>query len=205
MAEIIVSDIYGSTWACTALLPSRLDRGAADEGIRIQIGPDTIHTIPADLVHSIRWSSGLLMLASADPAETNIRTSFPIQWKNDAALKWFGPKASGASDSNNNLDHSEQQDLILHGGSSVQYRVDDGYRMFSGVVQRGEQIKKASSVMVRIKLDDRIVWENASSDSNPQGFELELDEARRITLEVDSGLDGDLGTIVRMVRPRLVK
>ncbi|KAA1257943.1 hypothetical protein LF1_04340 [Rubripirellula obstinata] len=199
---VVISDAYGSTWAADALLPVRLDQPAADQGMRFQLPGNVFHTIPIDLVRSVRWSSGLVMLAEAKPAELNVQTEFAIDWKDDASKKWFGPlavKANKASAAQPN------QDLMLCGGSEVEYRVEEGFRLLSGSVRRASEIKNASSVTVRIKLDDKLVWENDLPNADSLGFELELGEARRIKIEIDSGDDGDLGAMVRMVRPRFVK
>ncbi len=208
-AEIIVTDLYGSTWAATSLLPSRFDQESDDPSFRIQLDSKTIHGIPADLVHSIRWSGGLMMLANTPPAQSSVRPTLPIKWKDGQANAWFGiESASGevnSGDTKTMSPSSESHDLVLRGGASVTYRVKEGYRLLSGTVCRSKKIQSAGGVVVRIKLEDKVVWEEGFPDAQPRGFELELRQARRVTIEVDAGDDGDLGAVVRMIRPRLIK
>ena len=206
-SNITITDTYGSTWAASELLPSKLDQADADQpnanqGLRLQMNGKVQHTIPIDLVWMVRWSSGLFMLAEAKPAEQSVQTEFTIDWKDDAADKWFGPQRPAAKPTSS---AQPSQDLILYGGSEVQYRVKDGFRLLTGSVRRSSEIKNAGGVTVRIKMDDQVVWENDLPNADPLGFELELNKARRIKFEIDSGDDGDLGAVVRLVRPRFVK
>ncbi len=199
---VMVTDAYGSTWAADALIPIRLDQPAADLGVRLRMSNDVVHTIPIDLVQSVRWSSGLMMLADAKPADLKVHPEFAIDWKNNASEKWFGPQQAKA---NNTHASQPNHDLLFYGGTVVEYRVEKGFRLLTGSVRRADEIKNASSVTVRIKLDDELMWENDLPNADRLGFELELGEARRVKIEIDSGDDGDVGAMVSMIRPRFVK
>lgn len=210
--DILITDVYGSTWAAEKLIPSQLAGPASSASLQIQLAGNITHRIPIDLVRDIRWSGGLVMLAMTKPADLSLKTEFAIAWDDDLHRDWFGPRpASGPSEADSVSAGSKStvapagNDLILHGGTAVEYRVEKDFRLFSGSVRRSETVKNASSVTVRIAMDGKVVWENSLPNADPLGFELELSDARRVRIEVDGGDDGDLGTIVRMVRPRLVQ
>jgi hypothetical protein len=216
--KIAVLDVYGSTWAAEKLLPvrlsGRLPGPSASTALSIELAGNVTHRIPIDLVRGIRWTGGLMMLASSEPADVSLQTEFKMAINDRLHRDWFGPRAASGKHASEpreigtvsaSADTPTGNDLILHGGTEVEYRVDKGFRLFSGSVRRGGAIRNASSVTVRIALDDEVVWENPLPNADPLGFQIELGETRRVRIEVDAGDDGDLGTIVRMVRPRFVQ
>ena len=93
----------------------------------------------------------------------------------------------------------------MHAGSSIEFRIEPGYLTFAGAAGRYDGVAEASSVSVRITLDGKVVWEQAFLDAGLRGFELPLDGARRLAIEVSGDGDGDLGDTVRIARPRLLK
>ncbi len=91
------------------------------------------------------------------------------------------------------------------GGSSIEYRIEPGHRILTGSVRRSQNVAKAGEVIVKIELDGKSVWQETLLDAEPRGFELPVEESRRLAIKVDSGKDGDLGDSVRISRPRLLK
>ena len=96
-------------------------------------------------------------------------------------------------------------DLLVNGGGSVEYRVDPGYGMLVGAVRRVASVRLGSQVNIRIDLDGEQVWNAALTDDEPRGFEIAIDDARRVAFQVDHAGDGDVGDVVRLIRPRLAK
>lgn len=187
-ANITIRDVYGSTWSAIGLAPTQ-----AGEPLQMRLAAAIKHSVPLDQIESMHWSGGIVLLATEKPVTTSVKPYIETNLDVRLLEGFFGPIADAKSD------------LLMDGGSSIEYRIDEGQRTFSGAVQRAENVTRASGLTVRIKLDGHSVWEEALPDSEPRGFELKLDQARRLTIEVDAGGDGDLGDTVRFIRPRLTK
>ena len=93
----------------------------------------------------------------------------------------------------------------MFGGSSVSYRVEPGFGKLLGSVRRDTEADRGGKLAVRVTLDDRVVWEQTLTDRTPRGFEIELGDAARVRFEVSGGGDGEVGDVVRFLRPRFVK
>ena len=187
-ANIQVTDIYGSTWSVLKLEPS-----SGDQPLRMQLSDSLQHELPVDQIESIRWSGGIRMLADEKPAASNYQPFLATSIDAKLQEAFFGPVVAG------------QSDLTMHGGSSIEFRIEPGYLTFAGAVCRDERVTKASSVTVQIQLDAKTVWEQTLTDAELRGFELPLDGARRLAIMISSDGDGDLGDTVRIARPRLLK
>lgn len=188
VADIRVTDVYGSQWAVRSL-----GQAGPDQPLELLLDKDLKHKIPLDQIESIQWSGGLVMLATEEPASKSFDPYIKTNVKSDLVDAFFAPKVDGESD------------LIIHGSSSVEYRVDPGFGVFAGSVLRKKSVSKASKMSVVIELDGKEVWRESLLNSDPLGFELPLENARRVTIRVDGAGDGDLGETVRVLRPRLLK
>ena len=188
IASIQVTDIYGSTWSVLALEPS-----TGDQPLRMQLSNSLQHELPVDQIESIRWSGGIRMLADEKPAAANYQPFLATSIDTKLQQAFFGPVVDGDSD------------LTMHGGSSIEFRIEPGYLTVAGAVCRDEGVTEASSVTVQIKLDGKTAWEQTLTDAELRGFELPLEGARRLAIEVSGDGDGDLGDTVRIARPRLLK
>ncbi|QDT06096.1 NPCBM/NEW2 domain protein [Rubripirellula lacrimiformis] len=187
-AQIRITDVYGSVWAVASLQPSM-----PGEAIRMKLSSGIEHELPLDQMESMRFSSGITLLATEKPAGASMATFFPSKVSSDLTMAFFGPTTSGDSD------------LQIDGGGRVEYRVASGFEKFSGAVRRSTDVAAVGAVTVRILMDGKTVWEEALPDSQPRGFELDLGETRRLMIQVDSGDDGNLGDRVQIIRPRLLK
>lgn len=187
-AEIQVVDIYGSRWSAVAMLPS-----GPEQPLRLKLSDSVTHEIPLQHIESIRWSGGLTMIATQEPAATSYQSYLAPSVDETLLSDWFGPRPSGKSD------------LLMQGDSFVEYRIDEGFHVLAGSVRRDESVVKSGKVVVRIKMDGKTVWDEQLTDSDPRGFELSLESARRFRIEVDTAQDGDVGDTVRILRPRLLK
>ena len=135
----------------------------------------------------------MTLLATEKPAATKFESYLASNANAELLTAFFGPAVTG------------EHDLVMNGGSTIEYRIDPGFRLIAGSVVRSATAGQASKVTVRVLLDGKVVWEEPLKDNEPRGFELPINAARRVTLEVDSGDDGNLGDTVRISRPRLVK
>jgi hypothetical protein len=187
-APIRVRDVYGSTWAVDEILPSE-----TDQPLHIALGGDIVHELPLTQIVSIRWSSGLQLLASSPAARKSFEPYFRSNVDPAILDGWFAPNSVGESD------------LMMRGESSIEFRVEEGFKTLAGSVQRVESVRQAGEVTVRILVDDQVKWEERIEGQQRLGFELSVDQARRVRIEVDCGEDGDLGDAVRISRPRLMK
>ena len=186
-AEIQIVDIYGSRWLVQSIEP-----GDA-ETLQLKLTDTIKHSLPAKHLESMSWSAGLLMLAAEEPAKSEYKPLIETKLNPETLAKWMGPRAD------------QESSLTMAGGSSIEYRVEGGFRTLAGSVRRDPRVAKAGQVEVAISLDDREVWKEKLADSSAKGFEILLNNARRLRIDVLSGDDGDVGDIVRIVRPRLLK
>ncbi len=187
-AEVQVTDVWGSVWSLVSIDPST---GA--DPLRMRLTPAVVHSIPLRHIASIRWSGGVSMLAANEPASQSLRTYFKTNVDDQLTSRFFGPSREG------------ETDLLMFGGSSIEYRIEPGYRILAGSIRRHEEVSNASKVNVRIELDGKPVWEQSLPDAEPRGFEIPLEQSRRVAIKIEHGTDGDLGDTVRISRPRLLK
>lgn len=186
-AEIQIVDIYGSKWLAKAIEPGD------GETLKLKLSESITHQLPTKHLYSMSWTAGLVMLAAQEPARSTYQPYVETRLATESLAKWFGPKPEG------------QTDLTMVGGALIEYRVAGDFATLAGSVRRDERVAKAGYVAVQISLDDREVWKEELVGSDAKGFEIALDKARRLRIEVLSGDDGDVGDTVRIVRPRLLK
>ena len=87
----------------------------------------------------------------------------------------------------------------------IEYRVEEGFNRFVGAVERDSDVSGDGEVGVRIELDGTEVWNGMLSDHQTQGFEIPLQEAKRLVIRVLRTEDGEFGDTIRLKRPRLLK
>lgn len=187
-ADVRVEDVMGSSWSVDSLA---YDSGS--QALAMKLSAGVTHSIAIGQVKTIRFAGGMTLVATQSPAEQSSSTSIAIDGVDELASKFFGPQPDGDGD------------LTMNGASSVTYRVDEGFKMLAGTVRRSAEVKQAGKVTARILIDGKVVWDESLPDAKPRGFELSIDGARRVTLEIDAAGDGDLGDSVRWLRPRMVK
>jgi hypothetical protein len=185
-ADIQVADIYGSKWSVQSVALS------GEGKLRLNLSDSITHEVPLEQLDSLSWKSGLVMLASIDPAETFYQPYVKTNLDDSVLAKWHGPAAA-------------PPDLLMVGGSAIEYRIDPGFATVAGSVRRDQQVAKAGNVSIVITLDGQAVWDESLTDSEARGFEIPLKGARRLRIDVKSGDDGDVGDTVRVLRPRLLK
>ena len=186
-AVIRILDIHGSQWVLSDLPPS-----GKSESLNLNLAGGITHKLPLEHIESIYWSGGLTLLATQKPARSDQQTYVKTEMRPELNKTWFGPR-------------TERDDLLMYGSSSVEYRVDAGFRKLIGSVRRDASVAQAGEVTVSVFLDDKEVWKESLSDADPRGFDLPIKNSRRVRFVTDSGNDGDLGDIVRISRPRLLK
>lgn len=187
-ADIRLTDLHGSEWWASGL---ELDE--EQQTLRVKLSETLSHSLPLQQLESIRWSGSLVLLASQPPVSNVVTPAVPTAVDGQLFTTLFAAQPSG--DGN----------LVLYGGAATEYRIDPGYETLVGAVERAEFSPRSSTVNVEIRLDDRPVWTQTLSDGGRRGFEVPLGDARRVSIRIPSGGDGDLGEYVRVVRPRLTK
>lgn len=183
-----VEDIHGSRWVIEGWTP-----GDLGESIELRLAGSVRHPIPVESIASIRFRSGLRQLVDEESAGSDFRPYLETNVPGELLEGWFGPRVGGDGE------------LEMFGGSSVSYRVEPGFGKLLGSVRRGVEADRGGKLVVRIRLEDRVVWEESLTDRTPRGFEIELGDAARVRFEVSGGGDGEVGDVVRFLRPRLVK
>lgn len=186
--DIRVTDVYGSTWSVISIEPS-----LGDQPLQMRLSSSVMHELPLHQIESIRWSGGFSLLAYEKPANRSFQPYFQTNVSGNLLKDLFAPNRDG------------EADLLMFGGSSIEYRIEPGYQLLAGTVRRGDKITNAGKVSVQIELDGETVWQEELPDGEPRGFELSVEQSRRLKFVVDSHADGDLGDTVRISRPRLLK
>jgi hypothetical protein len=187
-ADIQITDVYGSRWSVTGIEPSN-----GDQPLGMRLSTSLVHALPLQHIKSIRWSGGIMLLADGKSASQSFQSYVPTNVDRKLLEDFFGPRRDG------------QADLVMFGGSSIEYRIESGYRIFAGAIRRHAKVTNAGRVTVSIQLDGKTVWQEQLLDAEPRGFELPVEQFRRLAIIVDSGNDGHLGDWVQISRPRLLK
>ena len=187
-ASISVMDSQGSEWRVQSIATD-----ADSKHLNLAISEGILHQIALDQVASIRWSSGMVLLASSESVNSEFQTTFGSEF-NPKLLNAFFAASSDDSD-----------DLTMHGGASIEYRVDRGFTKFVGAIQRHPDAEEIGNAKVRIELDGVEKWSEVIAEGQVKGFEIPLGEARRLVIRVDRQDDGEVGDTVRVTRPRLLK
>jgi len=187
-AAIQVTDRFGSRWLATSISTSQ-----DGTSLKMQLGESLSHTVPLAQLESIRWSGGLTLLATQNPATSSYTPYLQSAIDNKLLESWFGPASDGDAD------------LVMIADSHVEFRLDDDFRTFAGGVSRDDVVTQASQSVVRILFDAQEVWSERLVGAETLGFELPVQGAKRLRIEVKHGDDGDLGDRVRILRPRMLK
>ncbi|TWT94398.1 NPCBM/NEW2 domain-containing protein [Stieleria varia] len=186
-AKIQVTDVYGSTWQVMSLAPS-----ATGEPLRLRLTDSITHELPLKHLKSMSWGTGEQLLAREASAESSYQPYVGTALPSKTLAAWFEPQ-------------SEQDDLVISGGAAVEYRLGSEYQTLAGAVRRESQVASAGQVIVRISLDGKVAWEEKLTNPEQLGFQIPLDDAKRVRIEIDPADDGDVGDLVRIIRPRLLK
>ncbi|WP_162006545.1 NPCBM/NEW2 domain-containing protein [Roseimaritima sediminicola] len=189
--EMRITDVYGAVWNARAIY-------AADQAGHLVV--DTVgglkHPIRIDLLRSIELSGGVQMLTEAEPAQVTFQPfiALPEGVSQSVARGWLGPRTRA------------DQTLVLRSRSVLRYRVEPGFSRFVASVQIDPTVTLGGQCEVRVLLNDRVAWQKTLRIGQPaQEIELPLDNASRLSIEVDYGDDGDVGDIVFVREPRLLK
>ncbi len=187
--SVTIDDLDGSRWIVASLGLS------SDTEVELNLGNDLTHRLPLDRIRRMEFSGAVEFLAAQPPVETSYAPYLSIGLSRELAGRWFGPQSVN------------DRDLILRSKSHVEYRVSDGSQMLLGSVEYDPEVSAGGSCVVRVLLDAEPVWEQTLdvNDPAPRGFELPLNGARRVRLEVDSNGDSDLGDTVRVRQIRMTK
>lgn len=187
VADVQITDVSGSQWSAVAVAPSE-----GEQPLQLLLTSSLKHEIPLYQIMSIRWSGGLEYLASNQPVSESLQTYFQTSVDDGLLGSFFGIRRAG------------EQNLSMVGGSAVEYRVESGFRTFAGSV-RLDSTSNRGNVKVTISLDGKPVWEQSLTGPAPKGFELNINETRRLSIAVDFGDGSDNGDRVLFLRPRLLK
>jgi hypothetical protein len=186
--SVRITDVYGSIWSL-----SQIKSGDGSKPLQIQLDESLQHTLPIEQIARIEWSSGIRMLAEERPTASEFKTYLSTKVAPTLLERFFGPQREGKTD------------LVFNGGSTLEYRLDPKFKKFAGTVVRGRTSGVTGKLTVNVKLDGEVVWSEELPDTQPRGFELETNGARRVLLEVDLGGDGDVGDTILFLRPRFIK
>jgi hypothetical protein len=184
-------DVYGSRWAVASFAGD--DRSDALTLVR----PDGQQRVmPLRLVEQLRFADSSYRLASTEPVEQSYQPLVDSVVDQELIDAWLGPRRDGG-------------DLVMRSRSAVTYRLEPGFARLATEVSPDRSVTAGGGAMVRVKLDDTVVWEQqVVPGDDPRGLEIPIGDARRVTFEVDFGEGdgrGDAGDLIRLARPRLVQ
>ncbi len=186
---IIVDDLSGSSWRVVGIKPS------AATAILLDLGNGLQHELPLDQLRRIETTGSVQFLAMETPAESSYAAVTGLGLNADLANRWFGAQSDAS------------RDLVMQADSRMEYRVDEQFNTLLGSAQFDSSVTAGGKCLLRILLDEKVAWEQTFDveDPAPRGYELPLEKARRVRIEVQSAGDGDLGDTLRIRQPRLVK
>lgn len=182
-----VEDIYGSVFFADRLIDSE-----EENVLKFTLPGPVRHTVPMDHIRKLSWSSGRILLASQSPAESKMRLPIRLNLNSDLVKDWFAPAAEG-------------DDLVASAGGRAEYRIESGFQTLVGSVRREGDAIDSGNVEVKISLDEDVVWRQIISGPESKGFEISVGDAKRVRLEVLPTSDGEVGDVIRFMKPRLLK
>lgn len=194
-SAITVADTLGSQWSVISLnIEDAESEGAA---LQMEFSDGQKRSLLLEQIDSIRFEGNTQLLAAESPVESEYAPLIQLPLGQDRLLRWLGPRVDG------------DRDLVLRSRSSVTYRIDPKFRSFASRIAPDRSVAAGGGCDVRILVDGEVVWsETILPADDPRGVELEVGDARRITLEVDYG-DGegrsDAGDVIRFIEPRLLQ
>lgn len=191
-ATTVVRDVYGSQWQAVSM---SFDNNT--QMLNVDLGEGINHSFPADQIERIQWAGGAVKLAKLEAADLNYDRNPGIANNKTEVLAafntWTGPRVV------------DENDLLMPGGSQMEYRVEPDTTAARGSLRREQGVFQGGNVVARIAVDGKTVWEQEIKSADPLGFDIPVTNASRIRLEVDATDDGDAGDLIRWTNPRLVK
>ncbi|RIK83596.1 MAG: hypothetical protein DCC67_05755 [Planctomycetota bacterium] len=96
--------------------------------------------------------------------------------------------------------------LALRSRTEATYRVPEGMRVFSAAASIDPDAASQGHVLLQIRGDDRVLWEEAIAGSQPpREIKLDLAGARRLHVLVDYGDNLDFGDRLHLAEARFTK
>lgn len=183
----------------TVLTSDRVSLQQRDLHVRLPDGAD--RSVPLSSVTGIEQINGpLIWLSSITPIENVQIPSFsqrPIPAQMDRTVQGDPIRFN---------DREFTHGIGVHGYSRLVFPIDPGCRSFrTQYAIDGDQ--PWADVTVRIKLDDRVAYEKANVTSNVLSdvVKLDLNGAKRLTLEVDYGENYDVQDRLNWIEPALLR
>ncbi len=95
--------------------------------------------------------------------------------------------------------------LAMRSRSELEFRLPEGFGRFSAIVGIDADVQGPAEVVLEIRLDGQTVYrETISAAADPQTIEIDLRNAARLTLAVDSKDRGSPGDRIYICNPRLI-
>jgi len=194
-APIEVRDVFGSIWRVGSLL------GSPDESaLTLSTTWGGTHPLAWERVESLRFGGGAKLVTDLQPAAYRSAIAERLDGVDESVWRsLMGPKAYDGDDAN------AAGAITLRGESTIEFRVPEDAGRLVGAVQRDPKVERGGAMIVRIRTDGSIAWEETIRDKNTLGFEIPVAGVRRFSLELDPTDDGEMGDIAVFLRPRLVK
>ncbi len=188
-AKVSVQDTHGSRFRVRTI------SGDADGNVLLELSETLKHRFPLDQLLKIESTGSLQFLATVTPVETSFQAVSNVGLSPELAKAWFAPQASN------------ERDIQLTGEAAVEYRLEEGFTSLQGSAEWDEEVKAGGKCVLRILLDNKVVWEQTFDVTapEPRGFDLPIGKAKRVRFELKTGSDGDVGDHLRILQPRLVK
>ena len=176
-------DRHGSRWR------GRLRSIDADE-IRFETSFGDV-AIPVGIAKRLNLSGSSVPLADLEPVVATVGASF-LGGFDDAVVTKV-------------LTRQTPSDWIHPTDTVLEYRIPDGISRLFGTATIDGLPSAEVSVVVRIVLDGDVAWEQTVTRATPRGIDLELGDARRVRIEIQSADAAAAGGRVKMRRLRFVR
>lgn len=168
---IRLTDTSGSVWAAESIRWAR-----QTPRVRVRLSGSLEHEIPIEQIQEFRFAGGVLALAEAEVASASFGR--PQGEASRAALKpalvadmkdWFEPRPDGGV-------------IRVNTPGDITFRIPAGYQRFAIAARRDREVSQFNPVELAVLLDGKVKWTGTLQDRQSLGLELELADARQLTL-----------------------
>lgn len=173
--------------------------GWLPEVLRLRLAEGVTLSIPARTVSRARIASDRLVLLGDLDRKVEQTAAFDTIWPiADNAAPEGGPiRLRG---------RSFDRGIVVVPRTRLHYDIEGRFDVFEATIGMADGHGPQAHAVVRIFADDKIVYENTAltGATAPKQLSVELQQANRLTIEVDFGDHFDLGDRVAILAPRLL-
>jgi hypothetical protein len=196
-----ITDAGGSQWSVRALGFSEKLQWTTPAGLNI--------ARPADAIAQIDFSGGKIVYVSDLKPDIVRWTPYFASGTPPATLEQFYAPRRDRGFGSRALQLGGTQyrkGLAIHSRTELVYRLSDRFSRFRAIVGIDDAVRPGGKVRLVVRGDDKVLFDAAvvGADS-PRSLNLDLTDARRLTIVVDFGESFSAGDYLLLCNARLIK